>query len=496
MAKGLKCASRRFGLLSFLSLTSTMECPAILFKFLFYFLFFASANAQDGLPPMRIFQWKFSNAGLGFELPSCIPLSITLSPFNPSNVTHGIPPFYMLGHEVGGTPRLTHIGDNESSLSWTVDHPVGTQLMLNVVDAQGSSGGIPPQLYTVVNGQTTNCIQSGNDTSFTVTSNITMGAELNACAPWGLRIKGGVKPYNLTFAQLNSPNITNLTMVPPNADGYTYIQRGNPDHLLLVSVSDFTGRWAFGSPVINPLGVSDCVGLVSSSGNATELDQAQKEAEDAAARNKSNRKTAIIAGVLVPVLALLIGGGIIAFYIRRRRHRMAKEINMGPLDTIPKPFIDEGQILSINSFLDTHSNTSPRTPKTPPGPPGLVGHTVQNSVASSEPFDPYNTTEHSSTRPNSSSSSGRPGFNSFPSSSVRRPSANGKAAEAAMSRSARSDVSNPSTSQAGPSLPPNTTLIPSPDGDGEYIIQHRDGGGVVRELPPPYADRSLAQQDS
>jgi hypothetical protein len=108
---------------------------------------------------------------LGFELPSCQSLGIALMPYNVSIETHGTPPFYMLGHEVGGTSRMTHIGDNETSLVWTVDHPVGTyayayctplnphefigtQLMLNVVDAQGSSGGIPPQLFTVVSKST------------------------------------------------------------------------------------------------------------------------------------------------------------------------------------------------------------------------------------------------------------------------------------------------------------------------------------------------------
>jgi hypothetical protein len=32
---------------------------------------------------------------------------------------------------------------------------------------------------------------------------------------------------------------------------------------------------------------------------------------------------------------------------------------------------------------------------------------------------------------------------------------------------------------------PNTPLD-----DADIIYQHRDGGGVVRELPPPYADRN------
>ncbi|THU98540.1 hypothetical protein K435DRAFT_856547 [Dendrothele bispora CBS 962.96] len=492
-----------------------MGCPPILFRFLFFLpLFFNVVYAQEPPPPpMRIFQWKFSNAGLGFELPSCQTFGIVVSPYqgsDPSNQTQ-VPPFYMLGHEVGGISKLTLIGDDPSSLSWTVDHPVGTRLLLNVVDAQGSSGGIPLQPYTVVDGQNTNCIQLKNDTSFTVTSNITNNANLNTCDPWGLRIKGGAKPYNLTFAQLNSPNITNAT-IPATDDGYTYINRANPGGLLLVSVSDVTGRWASGTPFVVPSGSTDinCVGLVSTPGNATQLDQAQHEAEEAAAeRSRSHKRAAIIAGVLVPVLVLLIGAGAI-YYIRRRRLRQLREINMGPLDTSPKPFTDEGQVLSVNSFLDSRPNTSPRTPKTPPGPPGL-GHGTQNSMShtGSESFDPYSMTESiaagSSTRPNSSSSAGRPGFTTFPSTSVLRPG--GKAAEAAMSRSDFSGTngsqtygeshllldSNNGWPSGSTSQNAQSTVIQSPDNQGEYIIQHRDGGGVVRELPPPYADRISRQ---
>jgi len=235
------------------------------------------------------------------------------------------------------------------------------------------------------------------------------------------------------------------------------------------------------------------------------LDQAQQEAEEAAERSRSRKRTAIIAGVLVPVLVLLIIGGGIAYYLWRRKRGQLREINMGPLDTTPKPFIDEGQVLSINSFLDTHSDASPRSPKTPPGAPPGLGHGGQNSLSltGSEPFDPYSMTDStatSSTRPNSGSSTGRPGFTSFPSTSVRRPG--GKAAEAGMNRSPNSDLlstSGTQTNGSSSSAPGSTTqlapstIIQSSDNQGEYIIQHRDGGGVVRELPPPYADRISRQ---
>jgi hypothetical protein len=35
---------------------------------------------------------------------------------------------------------------------------------------------------------------------------------LTTCQPWGLTIKGGTPPYNLTLAAVNSPVVTNVTM--------------------------------------------------------------------------------------------------------------------------------------------------------------------------------------------------------------------------------------------------------------------------------------------
>lgn len=35
---------------------------------------------------------------------------------------------------------------------------------------------------------------------------------LTTCQPWGIIIKGGVPPYNVTLAAVNSPIVTNVTM--------------------------------------------------------------------------------------------------------------------------------------------------------------------------------------------------------------------------------------------------------------------------------------------
>jgi hypothetical protein len=82
-----------------------------------------------------------------------------------------------------------------------------------------------------------------------------------------------------------------------------------------------------------------------------------------------------------------------------------------------------------------------------------------SSAGLSSTYYSSNGSPHDELQPNRPGSSGRPGFSSFPAAPVRR----SKAAEAAAEAP-----------------------------EDEVVIQHQDGGAVVRELPPPYADRTLA----
>lgn len=244
-----------------------------------------------------------------------------MKPFNVKlNNTSGVPPYYMIAFATGGTPSTTLIGTNNRTLSWTVTEPVGTQLMLSVVDSTGSAGGIPPQLFHVIAGQTTQCVIAPPTTpEFTVTSNVTDG--LTTCQPWGLSVKGGLPPYNLTLAAVNSPIVTNVTL-PFGDDHFTYINRADPGTQLLAAVSDFTGRWATGTPILPTKGSTDtdCVGLVSSSGNSTIIQEQQEAAASAAGLKEQKKKTSIIVGVSVSLGTLLFFGGLtaIVFLLRRR----------------------------------------------------------------------------------------------------------------------------------------------------------------------------------
>ncbi|KAJ7594518.1 hypothetical protein C8J56DRAFT_440084 [Mycena floridula] len=435
------------------------------------FLVFSDVACAQVEAPNRIFQWQFSNNFLSTSLPSCVSFPITVKPFAPDGNSSGIGPYYMTAFAINGLPITSLLGENETSLSWNVTHPVGTKLMLGVVDSQGSSGGIPPKLYEVVTGQSTSCIQAPPPMDFTVSANITDPKSVTTCQPWGIRIKGGVPPYNLTLAALNSPVVTNLTMNAAD-DAFTFIDRADPGTVLIAAISDLTGRWAVGTPSVNTIGSPDvnCTGLVSSSGSASDLDKQQKAAEDAIAA-KQRRTRSIIIGVCVTFGLLFLILGILAtvFFSRKRKAVRDQLEAKENLDLNAKPFTvydestshEPGQVLSINSWVS--SPTSPRSPKSP--------YTTSSSALDSVPRDSQPTSTAGGTdlsRPSSSGSSrARPGFSPFP--TTRR---GAKALEANI-----------------PSI--DSAVSPSDTGATEYIIQHRDAGqAVVRELPPPYADRS------
>ncbi|TFK71393.1 hypothetical protein BDN72DRAFT_456026 [Pluteus cervinus] len=404
----------------------------------------------------------------------------------------------MLALPNGGTPTTQLIGTDPNNLAWTVDQPIGEELMLTVIDGNGNPGGVPPGLFTVIAGQTTSCLsQPTSDLGvFNVTANVT--TTLTTCQPWGIRVIGGVPPYNVTLAALNSPVITNVT-IGLGDDVFTYIDRADPGTQLIAAVSDFQGRWASGTPLVTTQGSTDvdCIGLVSSTGNSTEM--------AASNSNGSSSHRPIIIGVCAALAALLlIGGGVIGFIFWKRRQAQ-QDIEDGQ-DLEPRQFFDApgnpGQVVSMNSFITAHP-TSPKSNR------------PMSEMQNFNPYDtPVTTTAPSDfTSASSSSQTGplreRPSFANFPSSSIR----SNKAIEAGYARpqdaayltatASAPDIAGPSepsgtllstTSGSVWSGPSTTTHTGAVDAiqthDGEVIFQHRDAG-LPRELPPPYADRTI-----
>ncbi|KAJ7902712.1 hypothetical protein B0H14DRAFT_3422187 [Mycena olivaceomarginata] len=486
--------------------------------FFFTFLVLSCAITPSYAQTSKIFQWGFAGSEFS-SLPSCRQFGIVVKPFNPANNTHGVPPFYMMAFPTAGgpgTPSTTLIGTDESNLTWTVNQPVGATLLLTVVDSQGSSGGVPPKLYPVVAGQSTQCVPAASTgPAFTVEANVT--DTLTTCQPWGIIIKGGVPPYNVTLAAVNSPIVTNVTMGATD-NQFTFIDRADPNGQLIAAVSDFNGRWATGTPIVKTKGSSnvDCIGLVSSSGDQATI---AAEAKAAAATSQARKKTAVITGVVVTLIVLLLLGGIGAYlYLRRRKvQQAARELSPRQFEggSSTEAFQETGtQVLSINAFIAPASPTQPRSPKSPG--PSVLSHSVSTSAPSAGPSARRYMAAPESTQSASSAGSGltvrnpnlnRPAaFTSFPTASVRR---SAKEIEAGLTTAHSIDseyYDGPSDTSSGTPIersrsaavasgpsavrpPARSASVGANAGPtDEVIFQHQDAG-VLRELPPPYADR-------
>ncbi|KAF7378227.1 hypothetical protein MSAN_00247500 [Mycena sanguinolenta] len=249
----------------------------------------------------QIFEWGLSGPqSVSTSLPSCQTFPISVK----SLTGHGVPPFYMMAFAVGGTPITTLIGTNASDLAWTVQHPIGTQLLLAVVDSLGNSGGVDTPLYTVIEGATECLPPAIARPPFTITSNVT--DTLTTCQPWGLTIHGGTPPYNVTLAALNASDVTNATLGPHDIT-LTYINRAEPNTQMIASVSDMTGRWATGSPLVRTEGSTnvDCPGLVTSS-SSEPITQPGNETHAGISRTK---KIGVIVGATAGGLLLICGLG-------------------------------------------------------------------------------------------------------------------------------------------------------------------------------------------
>ncbi|CAK5284514.1 unnamed protein product [Mycena citricolor] len=292
-----------------------------------------------------IFQWGFtqtSQQALSSSLPSCHTFPIVVTPLQ----TAGVPPFYMMAFAVGGAPVTSLIGSNPRALEWTVQHSIGSELLLQVVDSQGTSGGVDNRLYTVIGnaaGTSTQCVPTPTS-DFIVSSNVT--SVLETCQPWGLSIQGGTPPYNVTLAALNAPEVTNVTLGADD-DLFTYINRAESGTRMIAAVSDLSGRWASGSPFISTQGSSNvtCPGLESTSsmGNNTMSLFTPTAAPpvnthpSSPADEVTKIQVGLIAGATGAVILLLFA--LATFFARRRyiKRRQLRESIMGV-----RPFLDHG----------------------------------------------------------------------------------------------------------------------------------------------------------
>ncbi|KAH9911034.1 hypothetical protein B0H21DRAFT_775099 [Amylocystis lapponica] len=440
----------------------------------------------------RAFQWKFGNNFILTELEECQTLSIIVESITNNASELGVAPYNFVAFELEGVPTTTMVGSNLTELSWQVTHRAGSTLMLTMMDSNGSTGGIGPSFYNVTAGTNTSCLPAAPSASIAhITPNVT--ATLETCQPWGLTMTNGTKPYNVTFAALNSPVVTTVTMGPED-DVFTYIDRADPNGELIAVVSDTHG-WGYSTGAVSTTGSSNtsCVGLISTSQTAAQIaaEQAAQAAAQAAGSKKHRRD--IIIGVVVGVGVPLIFTCIAAAWWWRRRQMRDQGIwdgqDMRPRSwAVPPSSEPTGEVQSPKRAL-------------------AFGHMKLGSINSSLPLL-SEAPEQGGTRSQAGPSSQTVSHAGSSGDDSRRPRKGAQRqvpAESALSIPSESQQENLATtssllalsahlmrSQSTNSLGAGASLDPQVEPD--IIIQHRDGG-VVQELPPPYLDRYTRSQD-
>ena len=362
----------------------------------------------------------------------------------------------------------------------------------------------------------TSCIPPAPTTNLAVIGNVTK--DLSTCKKWGLRALGGTPPYNITLAAVGSPVVTNVTL-PSGDDVLTWVDRALPNtqilgesqmsllkvfdlkNICIAAVTDATGQWGNTTTLVNTVGSSDysCTGLVSRVGNSSQIPFYYYPPPD------KKRTIGIAVGVTLGGIVVIAAAVFLVLRIRRQSRR-ARGIEDGQ-DTLPRVF-GPGNDSAMDPFvvpttqsnnstlgnkrmmsqlmIGTHGSASSgpsSDPATSP-PPGITSYSDSrpDSGHSSTSIDrPLPAIPHRSPRPESRDSAST--SNPYPHS----PRHHTKAAEA-QARPAGAAEEGHSSQAERRSAASNQRPF---SGDADIIIQHRDGG-IVRELPPPYLDRSAS----
>lgn len=414
-----------------------------------------------------LFAWKFANNFLSTNLPACETRPILAIPRDHTPNEKGAGPYYLLAIPPGGTPRRYEVGEDPDNLRWTPDFPVDTQVILSLVDSNGGAGGVGglleenDGLYTISGSANTSCIQAESASpSFKASSVIQNSLEI--CDKWPIEVVGGIPPYSFTILQPTSPNITNVTN-PVSDDAFVYINRATTGQLLAVAVSDATHQFALGTPSVMVTGSTDprtCSGNSVSTTIAKLTEKRRQKVEDAQNAPKS-KQVAIAIGV---TFALLVPMSLAALYWYLRRR--------GMLPTVLTRRLGSDPVLASETGEGRGPSAQEWNP--PTAPLSIVASRTQHEVT---PFNAREPTENSP----ASTRRTHPSFTTFPVSQAAR-------AKAEESLLARRQNSHSASSVSGSAGEPSQSPGRGPR-QPSIIIQHEDGG-AIRELPPPYADRT------
>ncbi|KAI0804496.1 hypothetical protein BC629DRAFT_1590764 [Irpex lacteus] len=447
------------------------------------------------------FLWTFGNNFVASEISECQTLPLQVIPLKPSSTFTGVGPYYMFAFEPEGIPTVSLIGSDPKNLSWQNTHKSGSSLMLMVGDSKQNTGGFSSILYNVTAGTDSSCLSTEDTQSSTlphIKPNVT--GKIQTCEQWGLTISGGKSPYQIVLSALSSPTMTNSTMSADD-DVYTYVNRADPNQLLMASVVDADGKWGVSSPGIMPYGSSNvaCRGRLSSSKTSAQIQQEAQDRAAAASQEKRNHQHLIvgicIAVGVVAVIALSVG----LWWFMRRRARSGMGIWDSSQDYLPRAWnhnqhnnnvdMQEGQTGPRPLLMSAFSNKPAYAP--------LQNNT--HEMDSTPTSSAYATAENTPSSRNERSGSITaapipvpPGPLTARDRKIREARAQHGMPVAGPSHGS---IMPSSSSHSVPAALIDTSL--NPDIQPDIIIQHRDGGaGIVHELPPPYADRALLEPTS
>jgi hypothetical protein len=209
-----------------------------------------------------------------------------------------------------------------------------------------------------------------------------------------------------------------------------------------------------------------CTGIKSSSVNETIHHQFTQ-----AAASAHKRKQSIIIGICTTLaLLVLVGLGVTTFlWIRRRQRRKQQEVALSP-----HPFVElektPGQVPFVNSN---------------PNPSRITGLSISALAATSAV---HSASIHSQglTRPILSPSNNHPITHSTVTNTNANAQPNTSGSTAIPTTSMRG---NRTAEEAGHTNETIVSPVDSAEVEGGVAFQHRDGGRIVYELPPPYFDQ-------
>ncbi|TFK95730.1 hypothetical protein BDV98DRAFT_372483 [Pterulicium gracile] len=452
-----------------------------------------AAAQRTGDEPKRdqnnLFRWEFDDNFRSTNIPACETRSMLAQSRDHAPNERGSGPYYLLAIPPGGRPRRYEVGQDPDNLRWTPDFPIDTKVILSLVDRNGGAGGVGglleenDGLYTISTSTNTSCIQEEPAFPPSFKASSIVQNPLYVCGEFPIEVVGGVPPYTFTLLQPTSPKITNFTNTIRTDDAFLYVNRATTGLLLAVAVSD-AQRFAFGTPFVMVAGSTSpesCeIGSKPTSIAALEEKrrhedeqrrqqvedgQRRQQAEDEQSRSKK-KQVAVAVGVTALLVPMCLAA--LYWYLRRRWLLFATLTGRTAGDPVLASEVGEGSGLPAQEWM----------PSTVPL--SIVASRTLHRVT---PFQAREPTDNSL-------ASTRRTHRLFTLLTISE-AARAKAEESALARQQNSQQQRVGPVASGSGEVGEVAQPPGRDArQPSIVIQHEDGGAVIRELPPPYADRS------